>query len=269
MSTHDILSPFKAWGNCSIQDIKLNSKRSRAKHYFPMDASSLAKTSDMPAVGALYPRKYAERGYWWWKAQEITYALRPKPETLESLHSKYGNMLGNMAAFQIRRTDKTKGCAEVYGMFCNSLEKRTYQYLHSFIGSKSAIKCKKEANAPRLSDFVHSLKRVVVSSPQLIQIITDDAEIFDEIALNSEEGLTFLPPEPAPKRVPDKVNLFLLLLLFLNLNVSTLVRKGRRFQVQGAKRCPRYTDDVIWKSTHIYIQQRVWCLSIASQASSR
>lgn len=117
MSTHEMLRPFKPWGNCSIQDIKLNMKISRTKRYFPMDAPSLTKSSEMPAVGALYPRRYSERGYWWWKAQEITYALRPMRETLQAFHSKFENKLGNMIAFQIRRTDKTKGCAEIYGMF--------------------------------------------------------------------------------------------------------------------------------------------------------
>lgn len=117
MSTHEMLRPFKPWGNCSIQDIKLNMKISRTKRYFPMDAPSLTKSSEMPAVGALYPRRYSERGYWWWKAQEITYALRPMRETLQAFHSKFENKLGNMIAFQIRRTDKTQGCAEIYGMF--------------------------------------------------------------------------------------------------------------------------------------------------------
>ena len=83
-----------------------------------MDSDSLVKTKDMPAVGALYPRRFESRGYWWWKAQEITYALRPMRETLQAFHSKFENKLGNMIAFQIRRTDKTQGCAEIYGMFC-------------------------------------------------------------------------------------------------------------------------------------------------------
>ena len=80
-----------------------------------MDSSSLAKSSEMPAVGALYPRHFAERGYWWWKAQEINYALRPRVSTIDAFERKYGKMLSG-AVFQIRRTDKTKGCDAVYGV---------------------------------------------------------------------------------------------------------------------------------------------------------
>jgi len=69
----------------------------------------------MPAVGALYPKIFAERGYWWWKAQEISYALRPTYDTLKSVQRKYKDSLYNMAVFQLRRTDKVQGCAVVYG----------------------------------------------------------------------------------------------------------------------------------------------------------
>ena len=82
-----------------------------------MDSKSLLKSEDMPAVGALYPRAFAERGYWWWKSQEITYALRPKIETQEALQKKYGENLDSMVVFQVRRTDKTQGCASFYGNF--------------------------------------------------------------------------------------------------------------------------------------------------------
>lgn len=84
-----------------------------------MDSNSLAKSSEMPAVGALYPRTFAERGYWWWKAQEINYALRPKVTTMDAFDGKYGKMLSG-AVFQIRRTDKTEGCNAIYGVlsFC-------------------------------------------------------------------------------------------------------------------------------------------------------
>ena len=81
-----------------------------------MDSHSLLKTKDMPAVGALYPRDYADRGYWWWKAQEITYALRPSYETLKILNNKVDSV-PDRAVFQVRRTDKTQGCAAIYGMF--------------------------------------------------------------------------------------------------------------------------------------------------------
>ena len=81
-----------------------------------MDSDSLIKTKDMPAVGALYPRRFASRGYWWWKAQEINYALRPRPETFNFLEKKFKDIpLGDIAVIQIRRTDKTRGCASIYG----------------------------------------------------------------------------------------------------------------------------------------------------------
>ena len=80
-----------------------------------MDSESLKKRNEMPAVGALYPRHFAERGYWWWKAQEIAYALRPSKQTLEVLENKFGEKLRNSAVFQVRRTDKTQGCSMVYG----------------------------------------------------------------------------------------------------------------------------------------------------------
>lgn len=82
-----------------------------------MDSDSLIKSPDMPAVGALYPRAFAPRGYWWWKSQEITYALRPKNETLAALKSKLNEKLDNIVVFQVRRTDKTQGCAATYGNF--------------------------------------------------------------------------------------------------------------------------------------------------------
>jgi len=83
-----------------------------------MESSSIAKSTDMPAVGALFPFQFSERGYWWWKAQEITYALRPKDITLEALETKmnrHSHAVTERAVFQIRRTDKTEGCNKVYG----------------------------------------------------------------------------------------------------------------------------------------------------------
>lgn len=116
-STHDILSPFKPWSNCTVNDLKMDSKRSMVKYYYPMDSDSLIKTKDMPAVGALYPRRFASRGYWWWKAQEITYALRPSFQTSKFLEERFKNVpLGDIAVFQVRRTDKTQGCASIYGI---------------------------------------------------------------------------------------------------------------------------------------------------------
>ena len=113
-STHHILSPFKPWSNCSLKDSEINPKKDRVRVYYPMDSNSLVKAKEMPGVGALYPRIFQEKGYWWWKAQEISYALRPKRRTMAEFEKLY-LVQPKYAAFQIRRTDKTQGCATVYG----------------------------------------------------------------------------------------------------------------------------------------------------------
>ena len=42
-------------------------------------------------------------------------------------------------------------------------------------------------------------------APKLIQVVTDDSQISEEISTISKEGFEFLKPDPAPKRIPDKV----------------------------------------------------------------
>mgnify|MGYP007072305314 CR=1 FL=1 len=113
ISTHDILGPFKAWGNCTLSDITHTG--SRIKRYYPMDSDSLKKSREMPAVGALFPQDFSERGYWWWKAQEIAYALRPRSDTISYLQITHGGGPEKVAVIQVRRTDKTQGCLKVYG----------------------------------------------------------------------------------------------------------------------------------------------------------
>lgn len=113
-TTHDILSPFKPWSNCTLEDSKINARNARIKSYYPMDSFSLRKSSEMPGVGALYPKSFGEKGYWWWKAQEISYALRPTKETLH-VFEKLIELHPHYVSLQLRRTDKTQGCSEVYG----------------------------------------------------------------------------------------------------------------------------------------------------------
>ena len=117
-STMHILEPFLPWGNCTLDDTEHRKRRGRVKYYIPMESHSITKSTDMPAVGALFPAQFSERGYWWWKAQEITYALRPADMTTKALKKKL-NRRGQAdlarAVFQIRRTDKTEGCTKVYG----------------------------------------------------------------------------------------------------------------------------------------------------------
>ena len=119
-STLHILNPFLAWSNCTLEDTKINAVGKRVKLYSPMESKSIKKSVDMPAVGALFPAQFSVRGYWWWKAQEISYALRPTNATLEALADRLGRYNQteiSRAVFQIRRTDKTEGCAKVYGVY--------------------------------------------------------------------------------------------------------------------------------------------------------
>ena len=119
-STIDMLSPFEAWSNCTEKDAIRNDLKGGVRRYYPMDSDDLRKTSEMPGVGALYPREFEEYGYWWWKAQEITYALRPKRSTLDDLMKlqiQYDWNKSNITVLQIRRTDKTHGCKQTYGNY--------------------------------------------------------------------------------------------------------------------------------------------------------
>ena len=131
-STLDILQPFKEWGNCSLADSKINNyKRERVRVYFPMDSESLVKSPDMPAVGALFPKMFHEKGYWWWKSQEISYALRPTDKTLSTFKASllYEAADSRPAVFQVRRTDKTNGCTAVYGKYSLSSKIKDFKFL--------------------------------------------------------------------------------------------------------------------------------------------
>ena len=188
-STLDMLQPFENWSNCSIEDSFKNTIKGRIRHFYPMDSKDLTKSPDMPATGALYPSMFKNRGYWWWKAQEITYALRPTLATLqvfERLQRKQGWELGNVTVFQVRRTDKTEGCSKHYG--------------------KNTVKCKAEAFAPTLSDFIREelFFRSLRNKTHKILIITDDHNIEQETVAH-REAFDFVSPEPAPRRVIDKV----------------------------------------------------------------
>ena len=156
----------------------------------------------MPAVGALYPRYFAERGYWWWKAQEIAYALRPNHETVKILKETFESK-PDVAVFQLRRTDKTQGCAVVYGKFSYT-KKEAFEFL-CIEGKNSPIKCKQEASAPKLKDFIEVLGKFRGEIPTSVQIVTDDSQIQTEISRISKKSIEFMKPEPAPKRIPDKV----------------------------------------------------------------
>ena len=75
-------------------------------------------------------------------------------------------------------------------------------------GKSSKVKCKSEANAPSLADFVNELKAIddiAEIGVQSIEIITDDVLIQKEIKAMKDSTYKFIDPEPAPVRVPDKV----------------------------------------------------------------
>ena len=54
-------------------------------------------------------------------------------------------------------------------------------------------------------DFVSALRFFKDSDKKLIQVVTDDVHIWDEIA-QFENNSKFLPVKPAPKRIADKVS---------------------------------------------------------------
>ena len=127
-STLDMLKPFEPWSNCTLHDTLINRGKNRIRLYYPMDSKSLVKSPDIPSVGALYPKQFAKNGYWWWKAQEISYALRPTVETTEAFWSniyRSGINSSKTAVFQVRRTDKTEGCLKTYGNYYELHAKNT------------------------------------------------------------------------------------------------------------------------------------------------
>ena len=78
---------------------------------------------------------------------------------------------------------------------------------HNFVGKRSGIKCKKEADAPTLIDFIKTLGTYeeYESERKSVRIVTDDAFIVKEMKSVSQSSYTFMIPEPAPRRVLDKV----------------------------------------------------------------
>ena len=70
----------------------------------------------------------------------------------------------------------------------------------------SKLKCKAEAHAPGLHEFVSEFRKFAKSirEEKRILVVTDDRSIRREISLFSDE-LDFVEPEPAPERILDKV----------------------------------------------------------------
>jgi len=52
---------------------------------------------------------------------------------------------------------------------------------------------------------MNALEKYKSKVPKPIQVVTDDVDIMKEISEIKENGYFFLDPEPAPRRIPDKV----------------------------------------------------------------
>ena len=255
-STLEMLRPFKMWGNCTIEDLEAtNNKRMNILYYKPMDSTSLRREKSMPGIGALYPIQFKKYGYWWWKAQEISYALRPSAETLLRFHEKQQELkLGNFmstAVIQVRRTDKTQGCSKIYGKLVLLIQ---LEFLLLCKGRKSGVKCKSEANAPKVTDFLSTISDFASASIENVLVITDDAEIKQEIDL-LETNFTFLSIEPAPRRIVDKVSSPSYFKFCSNCIIIALSSGEERGCIQASRTegCTRHPSNVTWKSIGIHI----------------
>ena len=85
---------------------------------------------------------------------------------------------------------------------------RKLRTLNFYAGKTSGIRCKRESDAPALEDFVTVLGEFSSYQSKLIKIIkivTDDATIFQEIKSLKHMDYTIAEPDPAPKRILDKV----------------------------------------------------------------
>jgi len=79
--TAEMLSPFEPWSSCTMEHVRKAKKEGGAR-YVLYEPKSLPDMAVVDAIkGGLVPKQYASRGYFWWKAQEMTYALRPTSET--------------------------------------------------------------------------------------------------------------------------------------------------------------------------------------------
>ncbi|KAK3256108.1 hypothetical protein CYMTET_34739 [Cymbomonas tetramitiformis] len=173
-----MLSPFAEWSNCTMVDVK-NAKKKGAKDAVVTYLPKTKPGEDMAIVegikGGLVPKQYAKRGYFWWKAQEITYALRPTEETLQAL-AQHKAGLGwkpgmSVHGVQVRRTDKLS-----------------------------------EAKPVALAHYIEELKEILASAPgvaaapgdPVVMLASDDADIQKEAT--KVKGMKFLKNAVAPKR---------------------------------------------------------------------
>jgi len=182
--TELMLSPFLPWSNCTMQDVQEAKKTSgRVVVYEPKSLPDIAVVDGVK--GALFPKQYAKRGYFWWKAQEMMYALRPTEDTKAAL-KEHKNRIGwsqdgtPVHGMQVRRTDKVEGKL-------------------------------KEADKVPVLIYAQKLRQMVESSastphlppgaPLTVLLSTDDLKIKSEAAaVATKSNINFLANPPAPKR---------------------------------------------------------------------
>lgn len=77
---------------------------------------------------------------------------------------------------------------------------------------------------------MNALEKYKRKVPKPIQVVTDDVNIMHEISETEENGYFFLDPEPAPRRIPDKVKKFFLCISYFDsypfLNFGSMGRVG-------------------------------------------
>ena len=64
-------------------------------------------------------------------------------------------------------------------------------------------------------DYMNVLRMYGIDLPKSILVVTDDIHIMREISEVQEKKFIFLDPEPAPRRIPDKVNHSLIIFVSL------------------------------------------------------
>mmetsp|Transcript_21590 Transcript_21590/g.47393 ORF Transcript_21590/g.47393 Transcript_21590/m.47393 type:complete len:593 (-) Transcript_21590:346-2124(-) len=181
--TTQMLSPFEPWSNCTMADVQKARNAGRGRHmvYEPKSMPDMAVIEGIK--GGLVPKQYAKRGYFWWKAQEMLYALRPTPSTVRALQ-EHKRAIGwpadgtRVHGMQVRRTDKVEGKL------------------------KEAEKVPVDQYAEKLVMMAETRLKPNDQVPvKTVLLATDDPKIQAE-AKEAEKkyGLQFLKILPAPKR---------------------------------------------------------------------
>ena len=89
------------------------------------------------------------------------------------------------------------------------LSKVIFSFFINFIWKGNKVKCRAEAHAPKLRDFINEFNFRTREEEQRrkIVIVTDDERIKDEMRPYMLK-YNFVDPDPAPKRLVDKVILY-------------------------------------------------------------